>query len=200
MITFSQLSFGILCSLIGIFSNAVIKWNNSYQMSEWLKFLLSLDAMFDLQKFLALNQSQSSNLCHGSRQLRKIFLILWSKGFFLRHKDFLLEAPNIFAMKRNPQECETLSFKRTGCHGRSLGQPVQIAGNKEHEGAPIYWWGEKDLIIPGFVEHLAINKWTEKRSLNWIKPKSAQPSLVEYNLWGMTHCIVSKGMSFLNIR
>ena len=99
------------------------------------------------------------------------------------------EAPNNLAMKRNIQECETLCFKRTGCHGRSLGQPVQIAGNKEHEGAPIHWWGEKDLITPGFVEHLEINKLTGKRCLNWIKPKSAQPSLVEYNLWGMTHCV-----------
>lgn len=39
-----------------------------------------------LQKFLALNQSQSSNLCQGSRQLSKKFLcvyLVFNKGYYL---------------------------------------------------------------------------------------------------------------------
>ena len=45
-------------------------------------------AVFHLQKFLALNQSQSSNLCHGSRQLKINILSTWfgrNKLFFLKY-------------------------------------------------------------------------------------------------------------------
>ena len=65
----------------------LIEWRIEFQSRK------IYSAVFHLQKFLALNQSQSSNLCHGSRQLKINILSTWfgrSKLFFLSYKKSFL--------------------------------------------------------------------------------------------------------------